>query len=191
MGKQYKKECRPLEQGDLSDTLSMAIDCSLKRNGRPAAYPTTPKGIDDFIQKTIDYFDFVRVANMDDNADMRTIPDVESWCVYCGITRTTLFSYRKRGGEWQQCIDYYMEVIAACKKQLALNYKVPPVAFVFDFTNNHNYLNSSEFKLEQTINQKEQTELNHIEAELQQKGIQWNEVTHRYEPIQMIGVDHE
>ena len=191
MGKQYKKECRPLEQGDLSDTLSMAIDMTLKRNGRPSTYPMTVKGLDTFIQNSIDYFDFVKTANMDDNADMRTIPDVESWCVFLGITRVTLLSYKKRNAEWQQTIDYFIEIIAACKKQMALNYKIPPVAFVFDFTNNHHYVNASEFKLPENTNQGEQSELLKIEATLQQKGIAWNETTGRYEPIKMIGVNYE
>ena len=78
---------------------------------------------------------------------MRLIPDVESWATYLGITRKTILNYEKRGEDWQNAIAFYKGIITACKKQLALAGKMPPVLAIFDLTNNSDYVNASEFRL--------------------------------------------
>jgi len=73
------------------------------------------------------------------------VPDVESWCVYLGITRTTLMTYTRRPGEWADMIENFKNSICACKKQCAFAGKIPPLVTIFDLTNNHHYLNTSTF----------------------------------------------
>lgn len=158
------KKCLPLAAGDTTPILDLVIDSGIRKTGRPAEYPNTPQGLDRFIQTTIDYFQFVRTRNADPDLEtsQQIIPDVENWSCYLGISRMTLLTYEKRGGEWQETVQYYKNAIAAIKKNLALNYKVPPVLAIFDLCNNHNYINSSEYKLT-TETQKEEKQALSVE----------------------------
>ncbi len=176
------KMCKPLEVNDTTAILTMAIDVSISRTGRPAEYPFTKKGLDDFIQKTIDFFQYVNTVNSNPDIDRRLIPDIEAWAVFLGITRQTLWTYEKRGSEWRDVIEYYKGVIQATKKQLALNYKVPPAVFIFDSVNNHNYLNVSEYKMTQSTPAAE-TE-NNIDEQIKQAGLVWNEEQGTFEPLE-------
>ena len=110
------------------------------------------------------------------------IPDIEAWAVFLGITRQTLWTYEKRGSEWRDVIEYYKGVIQATKKQLALNYKVPPAVFIFDSVNNHNYLNVSEYKMTQ-LTPAAETE-NNIDEQIKQAGLVWNEEQGTFEPLE-------
>ena len=143
------KKCLPLAAGDTTPILDLVIDSGIRKTGRPAEYPNTPQGLDRFIQNTLDYFQFVRTRNADPDLESNQfiIPDVESWSCFVGISRMTLLTYEKRGGEWEEVIQFYKNAIAAIKKNMALNFKIPPVLAIFDMTNNHSYINSSEFKL--------------------------------------------
>ena len=175
------KKCLPLETNDTTAILTMAIEVSTARMGRPAEYPNTKKGLDDFINKTIDFFQYLNATNSNPDLDRRLVPDIEAWACYCGITRQTIWTYEKRGSEWREVIEYYKGVIQATKKQLALNYKIPPAVFIFDSCNNAGYVNSNEFKLTDT---RQETTGNNIDDRIRAAGLIWNDEVQDFEPLE-------
>ncbi len=187
-GKKKKKSgsgtklCERIETDDMTAILDMAIDVSTSRAGRPAEYPFTTEGLDRFINKTIDYFEYVNSINANPELERKLIPDIENWAMYLGVTRQTIWSYQQRGREWKDTIDYYKNVIAAVKKQLAMNYKIPPMVYVFDATNNHGYVNSNQFTLNQ--NKPETEPKDNIDEQLKAAGLIWNEELQEFEPME-------
>lgn len=176
------KLCERIETDDMTAILNMAIDVSNSRMGRPAEYPYTTEGLDRFINKTIDYFEYVNTINANPELERKLIPDIENWAMFLGITRQTIWSYQQRGKEWRDMIDYYKNAIAAVKKQLAMNYKIPPMVYVFDATNNHGYVNSNEFKLTQSSPETEHKD--NIDEQLKAAGLVWNEDLQEFEPME-------
>lgn len=176
------KLCERIETDDMTAILDMAIDVSTARMGRPAEYPHTTEGLDRFINKTIDYFENVNSINANPELERKLIPDIESWAMFLGITRQTIWCYEKRGREWKDTIDYYKNCISAVKKQLALNYKIPPMVYVFDATNNHGYVNSNEFKLTQSS--PETGHKDNVDEQLKAAGLIWNEELQEFEPME-------
>lgn len=175
-----KAKCLPIEADDMTAILDMAIGQATARVGRPCVYSPDKEGLEQFINKSIDYLEYVKAVNQDKEAEQRLIPDIENWAVFMGITRNTLLNYEQRGAEWRDCIQLYKENIAAVKKQLALKFKIPPVIFALDFTNNHGYVNSNEFKL--TATHAPETAAEALERELMQKGLVWDEETKEFKP---------
>ena len=175
------KKCLPLETDDMTAILDMAIEVSAARMGRPAEYPATAAGLENFIHKTIDYLEHVNAINANPDLESKLIPDIENWAMYLGITRQTVWVYEQRGGDWGACISYYKNCIAAVKKQLAMNYKIPPVVALFDLTNNHAYVNSNEFKL--TTGTPDEDKGKKIADEVKAAGLVWNEDIGEFEPI--------
>jgi len=175
------KLCEKLETDDMTAILDMVIDTSIKRMGRPAEYPFTAAGLEAFTQSTIDYFEYVNSVNMNPDLERKLIPDVENWAMYLGITRRTLLTYERRGGEWQSRIEYFKNAIGAVKKQLAMTYKIPPMVYVFDATNNHGYVNSNEFKLTQGKTEENSGRAN-LEEQLKAAGVIWNDEKGEFEP---------
>ena len=180
--KPYKNKgtCLPLDTDDMTAILTMTIAKSNERLGRPFHYPPSNQGLETFIQNTIDYFEYVNDINSNPELERKLIPDIENWCVFLGITRQTLFNYERRGPEWYDCIQYYKNAISSVKKQLALNYKIPPMVYVFDATNNHGYVNSNEFKLTAQTEYVEK-DTNALEREIVERGLVWNEETKEFE----------
>lgn len=176
------KLCERVETDDMTAILDMAIDVSNARAGRPAEYPFTTEGLDRFINKTIDYFEYVNAINANPELERKLIPDIENWAMYLGVTRQTIWSYQQRGREWKDTIDYYKNVIAAVKKQLAMCYKIPPMVYVFDATNNHGYVNSNQFTLNQ--NKPETEHKDNIDEQLKAAGLVWNEELQEFEPLE-------
>lgn len=176
-------KCLPLETDDMSALLDMTIERCTARLGRPCHYTNDKKGLDDFINCTTEYFEYVNNINKNPDMERKLIPDIENWAVYLGITRQTIFHYEQRGGEWEQTISYYKNAIASIKKQLALNYKIPPMIYVFDATNNHGYVNSNEFKLTTPITEEYDRQSNILEREIKERGLIWNDETKEYEPM--------
>lgn len=169
------KLCKPIETDDLTAILDMTIETSIARSGRTAVYPNTTAGLDDFIQTTIDYFSYVNAVNTNPDLERKLIPDIESWAVYCGVTRQTIWGYQKRGKEWREVIEFYKGAIMAAKKQLALNYKIPPAVFIFDACNNSDgYANTNEFKLTEVRTETE-TEQNKVDKDIKAAGLVWDE----------------
>ena len=130
--------------------------------------------------QTISVKEAVNNINANPDLERKLIPDIENWCVFLGITRQTLFNYERRGPEWYDCIQYYKNAISSVKKQLALNYKIPPMVYVFDATNNHGYVNSNEFKLTAQTEYVEK-DTNALEREIVERGLVWNEETKEFE----------
>lgn len=137
---------------DLSeaDNISAVTNILLEtiKAGRPAAYPDTTQGLEDFKQNTISYLEYVQHTNESD-IKKKVMVDIESWACFLGITRATIATYeRTRGGSWKEFIAVTKNGIAAAKKEAAFHGQLQPMIAVFDLANNHNYRNTNEFKLE-------------------------------------------
>ncbi len=175
-----KAKCLPVETDDMTAILDMTIEQSTTRLGRPCVYANDDAGLAEFTQKTVDFFKYVNEINQNADMERKLIPDIENWAVYLGITRNTLLNYEQRGVAWRDCIQFYKNAISAIKKQLAMTYKIPPMVYVFDATNNHGYVNSNEFKL--TATQAPETATDALEREIMQRGLVWDEKTKEYKP---------
>lgn len=180
-----KGEYLPLAKDDTTAILNMAIESIKSRGGRPAEYPQTEQGLQTFRDKTIEYLQYVNEVNSQNDFEKGIIPDIESWATFLGITRQTIFNYEQRGGEWLQTIQQFKNAIATIKKQLAMTYKIPPMVFVFDATNNHGYVNSNEFHLipEQATQSKDMQQRVALEQEIKEAGLVWNEQTGQFEEM--------
>ena len=168
--KNAKAKCLPLEPDDTTAILDMIITQSTARMGRPCHYENTKRGLEEFIQNTLDYFEYVSTINSNPDLEKKLIPDIESWAVYLGITRNTILNYESRSIDWKDTIAYYKNCIASIKKNLALNFKVPPMIMAFDFTNNHGYCNTNEFKLTAKV-ESQDTDTNKLEREIVERGL--------------------
>ena len=175
-----KYECIPLDKDDMTAILDMTITTMKNRGGRPFEYPQTEQGLATFRENTIAFFDYVKQVNQNPDLERKLIPDIEAWATYLGITRTTIFNYEKRGGEWAQTIQTFKNAMASIKKQLLFNYKIPPMVGVFDLTNNHGYVNSNEFKLTQTL--EVNTHKNDLEKAIDEYGLEWDSVKEEFRP---------
>ena len=177
------KKCEPIECGDMSPVLDLVITAARSRNGHPTHYENSQRGLDEFIQNTLSFFEYCEEVNSNPELSekARLIPDIELWGAYIGVTRKTINVYEHRGGEWQTTIEYFKNNIAAVKKALAAHGKIPPLITIFDFTNNHNYVNASEFKLTDI---KAETGNNSVDEQARASGLVWNEETKRYEPME-------
>lgn len=136
------------------DEIHAIIELGMKglehwNEGVSLEYPPTQEGLELFIAKSNAYLHYIDDVNMSMDEDAsRLIPDVESWCLYCGITRYRLNQFKERkSGDWSGFIDSFMTFIAVGKKQLALTGKIPSVIAMFDMVNNHEYHNTSEYKI--------------------------------------------
>ena len=187
--KEYKRFApEPLGANNTLDAvLNMTID-SLKQ-GRPPAYSDTEQGLEEFKQTTIDYFQYVKDTNANPDIEKMLVPDIEALCTFLGITRATLLTYEKqRGSSWQDFIKQTKNAIAACKKELAFHQQIPPVIAMFDLTNNHSYVNSSEFRIEPISDKASERHLS-LEEQIQQAGLMWNDEKGAYVPaIEAKGV---
>lgn len=173
-------EMRPLQTDDQTAILDIAIS-SLEQNrsGRPAAYPMTEAGLQRFKDDTISYFQHVQEVNQNSELEKKLIPDIESWAVYCGVTRQTIFGYERRGGEWTEFIRLTKEAILSAKKQLAMTFRIPPIVAIFDMTNNHNYVNTN--KIEVSTDEKT-AEVERVESAVSAAGLIWDEDRGEYVP---------
>ena len=177
------RKCLPVDADDVATIVNMAIDSSVMRKGRPCNYPNNQQGLDMFVQGTIDYFRYINEVNANPEFERKLIPDIEIWAMYIGITRVTIFNYEQRGGDWTDTIKYYKNAIASVKKQLMMNYKIPPMIAVFDMANNHDYINTSEFKLVTKVEDKEQEQRDTIlEQSMDDMGLVWDADKGEYVP---------
>ena len=183
--KNAKAKCLPMEPNDTNAILDLIITKSTDRLGRPCQYENTKKGLEDFIQNTLDYFEYVNSVNSNPDMERQLVPDIESWAVFLGITRATIFNYEQRGVDWRDTIQYYKGCIASVKKNLALNFKVPPMIMAFDFCNNHGYINTSEYKLTTEVKTPD-TDTNRLERELVEKGLVWDEEKKEFVPVEDV-----
>lgn len=176
-----KGQCE-LATGSDIEAISDIVRTALKNTGgRPAVFPNTKDGIQDFRTQSISYFDYVAQVNAGREAEKALIPDVENWSAYLGLTRQSIFRYEQRSEEWKDTIQLFKNAIAAYKKEMALHYKIPPMVFAFDMANNHNYINTSEFKMTvEAVPTKEQEQKAALETEIRENGLIWDETTQTY-----------
>lgn len=114
-------------------------------------YPNDDVGFEAFRTNTISYLNYVQQVNASGNLDKQIIPDIEGWANFIGLTRRKInYMQKTRSEKWADLIDQMKNGISACKKQLALNGQISPVMAIFDLTNNHDYVNSNEFKINKT-----------------------------------------
>lgn len=145
----------PGNMADLGALLDVAIEqIGNRRAGRIAKYSNSKNGLNEFLEATRDYFEYIKDTNSVN--EEKLIPDIEGLCAFCGITRATMLNYVKRGSEWEEAISYIKDCILSAKKQLAYRSKVPPMIFLNDLINNFGYFNTTEFRLT-TTNVYEQT----------------------------------
>lgn len=104
-----------------------------RKPGRPRKYET----IEEFTEIAQKYILYIRDRAAE---GVRLIPDIEGFCSFAGISRDSLNDWeRTRPGEYSDTIKRFKTGIAAYKKQLALNGKIPALVFATDFNNNHGY----------------------------------------------------
>ena len=185
--KPYKEIAKELDREDIAPILEMANLCIKNQGGRPRTYQCDEMGLQAFKANVMDYFLSLEEINSKRDERHQLIPDVEGLALYLGIDRTTLNKYVYRGEKWKVMIDYFKNVIAFCKKQLILQGRIPPMIGVFDLANNHDYVNTSEFKL--TVNNEKQEKVDDIESKIAESGLVWDSVTHEFIPMERIEED--
>lgn len=103
--------------------------------GRIPKYETA----ESFINKVDEYINYINDTFK--NTGYELIPDIEGFCSFAGIDRSTLFDWeRQRPAPFPNIIKALRTSIAAYKKQLALKGKIPAVVFAIDMNNNHDYI---------------------------------------------------
>lgn len=175
MAKEYKRQGYAPDLSDCENIMAVNdILLNTIKVGRPASYEDSERGLSEFKQNTIAYLEYIRHVNESD-ISKKVMIDIESWCVFLGITRTTLLSYEKqRDSSWQEFISVTKTGICAAKKEAAFHSQLQPMIAVFDLANNHNYKNTSEFKIDTNENQPERkflsvNELPHLDVHSQTK----------------------
>lgn len=134
------------DMNDLDALLTVSIEqLGERKAGRLSSFPDNQEGMEAFVLATQRYFQYIADANKEN--EEKLIPDIEGWCIFLGITKQTVLNYAKRSQDWADTIEYIKESILAAKKQLAFRFKIPPVVYLNDVSNNHDYLNTNEFKL--------------------------------------------
>lgn len=186
IAKHGRRQCEPIQTGDMTASLTLILDSMKRYGGMPFKYPNTQEGLELFVKTSEDFFRYAAELNAREDVEKKLILDIESWTVYIGISRQTLFEYAKRGGAWTETINHIKNMINESKKQLALNYKIPPVLYMFDAANNHDYANTSEFKIQNTmiIGNNEQSAL---EREMISSGLRWDDTKGDFDIVESKG----
>ncbi len=140
----YPKGKYEVWQPEGADPTSALIDLAQKvSRGRPAAYEDSAEGLEEFAQKTAEFFQSVQRHNESiGEGDAALIPDIESWAAYLSISRKTLLMYSRRNSQWSEYIEMIKTAIYSVKKDLAQRFKIPPVVMIFDMKNNAGYQDS-------------------------------------------------
>ena len=109
--------------------------------GRPPKYET----IESFNNIISEYFQHLDDA-IEKGIDL--IPDVEGFCSFAGLSRGMLYDWRKsRSPEFSEAINNLMTGMAAYKKQLGFQGKIPPVVLAIDLNNNHGYVQQQKIEI--------------------------------------------
>lgn len=109
-----------------------------KRKGRPPIF----ESVEQLQEQIIAYWDYLAKANRE---QVKLIPDTEGLCSFLGINRDTLHDWERNNYKgFSETIKTTKNAIAAFKKQLALQGKIPPIVFATDFNNNHGYTQKQE-----------------------------------------------
>lgn len=141
---------------DAPNTLADLLLMSLEQRRKGVQYPDNAEGLELFNRTSEDYFRAVVEQNrsVDEPAEM-LIPSVESWAAYLGVSRQSIFRYKhERGEEWTRTVEYYINLVGACKSEAASHGRLNPMLYVFDQINNtrgeYGYVSTNEIKLQVT-----------------------------------------
>ena len=185
----YKPAGRDYQPPECVDEMSQVIEMGLsairETKGRTAKYPDTDEALEAFYRKGLSYFEEINRLNATKDKDQRpVVPDFESFAIWAGISRVTLFVYERRGGRWAEMIGIFKTLIVSARKQLVTSYKVPPLWEIFNLVNNGvQYQNTSQI----TINSGEieqQRQDAEIETRLDSEGLIWDEQAGEFVPAE-------
>lgn len=139
------KDYAPTTGNELAEMYTMAKDnmerkkeWRIRAGGGGIRYET----VEDLENGIIAYWDYLLKAN---TKEIALIPDLEGLCAFLGISRKTLNNWENndvRG--FAATIEQAKNDIAACKKQIGLQGKIPPLVMAMDFNNNHGYVQKQE-----------------------------------------------
>lgn len=178
------RDYQPPENVDeMTQTIEMGLSAIRKTGGRAAKYPEDEKGLKEFYDRGLEYFEEINKLNATKSKDQRpVVPDFEAFSIWLGISRVTLFMYEKRGGKWAELIGIFKTLIVSARKQLVTSYKVPPLWEIFNLVNNGvQYQNTSQITINSgEIEQKRKDA--EIETQLDSAGLIWDEQSQEYIP---------
>lgn len=148
-GEDYEKQTAP-EMATLCDMMKRGIFGEEETaegvrvrhpGGRPRKYETVEQ-----LQEGIErYIDYIAAQNA---AGVSLIPDVEGLALFLGVSRSTLYDWQNaRPGEFSDTLKRTLTGIAAVKKQLGYNGKIPPLVLALDFNNNHGYVQQQKIEV--------------------------------------------
>lgn len=113
-------------------------------NNRKKRVSYTPETL---YEKAKEYF--MDIVNANENG-VSIIPDIEDFCMFATISRTTFIKYRRSDdADMSEVANNIANAIASCKKQNAYQGLINPMAFMADMNNNHDYVQA---RTETTIN---------------------------------------
>lgn len=157
-----------------ADPIADLINLGIKSlGGRKPTYAPTQEGLQCFREKTLEYFEHLKALNAArEEGEAMLMPDVESWCVYIGITRQTLHTYsRTRDEDWKDFIARTKDLIMSVKKDMAARFKMPPMFFIFDAVNNFGYVNTNQVQL---VTDQKAEESAKLEDDVAAAGLKWD-----------------
>lgn len=98
--------------------------------------------VEELREAIVRYWDYLEDANRNGTP---LIPDVEGLATFLDVTRRTLIEWERsdRPG-FAETVSQAKNDIAACKKQLGQQGRIPPIVMAMDFNNNHNYTQRQE-----------------------------------------------
>lgn len=133
----FNREITTTDNGDIIE--------EKRGGGRPRKYPT----VESFCDVVNDYINYINDTY--NNTGFELIPDIEGFCSFAGIDRSTLYDWEtSRSPEYSDVIKELRTAIASYKKQLAMKGKIPPVVFAIDMNNNHDYVQQQKIEVKAT-----------------------------------------
>ena len=130
----------PMEGNELLATYALAKrNMKRRKDGTSAPKYET---VEELQEAIIGYWDYLEEANRNGNP---LIPDVEGLATFLDVTRLTLMAWERsdRPG-FAETVAQAKNDIAACKKQIGQQGKIPPIVMAMDFNNNHGYTQKQE-----------------------------------------------
>lgn len=149
------------EMGTMYEMAKKNMQTAKRKRGQHSPYNTAEE-----LEQAIDsYWDYLIKAS---ERGVRLIPDVEGLAAYLGVSRTMLLYWETRNYKgFSETVMTAKNNIAACKKQLALAGKIPPIVFATDFNNNHGYVQKQEISVSQAEPMGEKLSLAEISARIE------------------------
>lgn len=144
---QYKegRDYKPMAGEEMTVLYNMAkhnMERSKEQRIRAGGGGIRYETVEDLERGIMEYWDYLIKANEN---KINLIPDVEGLCAFLGLTRNTLLNWENNDTRgMRSTIEQVKNDIAACKKQIGLQGKIPPIIMAMDFNNNHGYTQRQE-----------------------------------------------